>query len=423
VKRLKVLVSAYACRPNEGSEPGVGWNTVRELVKYYDIWVLTRENNRSAIETELKNHPLPKLEFIYCEPPSCIQQLNYKQRLVHLHYYLWQITAYLVARKLHKKLGFNIVHHVTYVRYSSPSFLSLLPIPFIWGPVGGGESAPKTFWQDFSLRGKAYEAFRNLARSLGELDPFVRLTARQSILVRATTEDTAERLRKLGAKNVRVISQLGLSEEEIAQLARYGQSELNGVRFISVGRLLHWKGFHLGLRAFAQANLPDNAEYWFVGDGPERSRLESLAKELGIHHQVKFWNQLSRTETLQKLGDCLALVHPSLHESGGLVCLEAMAAGRPVICLNLGGPALQVTEETGFKVSAETPDQTVSDMAKAIKILAEDSELRISIGKIGQQQVREVFAWEEKGRQLAYLYEKICLGEKNFNARENKQLA
>jgi glycosyltransferase involved in cell wall biosynthesis len=385
----------------------VGWNLVRELVKYHDIWVLTRENNRPAIEAELTQNPLSRLQFIYCEPPGWVQQLNYKQRLVHLHYYLWQIEAYFVARKLHKELSFDIVHHVTYVRYSSPSFLSLLPIPFIWGPVGGGESAPKAFWQDFGLRGKAYEAFRNLARSLGELDPFVRLTARRSVLARATTEDTAGRLRKLGAKNVQVISQLGLSKEEIAQLARYGQSEPSAVRFISIGRLLHWKGFHLGLQAFAQAELPDNAEYWIVGDGPERSHLESLAEELGIHHRVKFWNKLSRTETLQKLADCLALVHPSLHESGGLVCLEAMAAGRPVICLNLGGPAIQVTEETGFKIAAQTPGQTVGDLAKAIKILAEDSQLSKRMGQAGQQQVCKIYNWQTKSHELAQLYLEI----------------
>ena len=49
------------------------------------------------------------------------------------------------------------------------------------------------------------------------------------------------------------------------------------------------------------------------------------------------------------------LIHPSLHDSGGWVCLEAMAAGRPVICLDLGGPGLQVTEKTGIKVKASTP--------------------------------------------------------------------
>ena len=64
MKRLKVLVSAYACRPGEGSEPGVGWNVVRELVEYHDIWVLTRSDNRVSIESELTQHPLPELHFI-----------------------------------------------------------------------------------------------------------------------------------------------------------------------------------------------------------------------------------------------------------------------------------------------------------------------------------------------------------------------
>lgn len=407
MKKLKILISAYACRPGEGSEPGVGWNLVRELVKYHQIWVVTRENNRPAIEAELVANPLPGLEFIYCEPPRWVQKLNQNQRMVHLHYYLWQLKAYFVARELNQELNFDLVHHVTYVRYSSPSFLSLLPIPFIWGPVGGGESAPKAFWKDFSWRGKVYEILRSLARSLGELDPFVRLTARRSILARATTEDTAERLRKLGATNVEVFSQLGLSEEEITQLAKYDQSDLSSIKFISIGRLLHWKGFHLGLRAFALADLPNDAEYWIVGEGSERERLESLAEDLGISHQVKFWHKLSRQDTLDKLGKCTALIHPSLHESGGLVCLEAMGAGCPVICLNLGGPALGVTEETGLKIAADTPEQAVSDLAKAMKKIVQDSSLRMQMGQAGQKRVREEFAWEVKDRQLAQLYEKI----------------
>ena len=414
-RNLKVLLSAYACRPGEGSEPGVGWQVARELAKHHKIWVITRENNRPYIEVELNKNSIPGLNFIYCDTPKWLVKLNLKQQIVYLHYYVWQIQAYFSARQLHQKVGFDLVHHVTYVRYSSPSFLSLLPIPFIWGPVGGGESAPKTFWPDFSLRGKVYEIFRNLARRLGELDPFVRLTARQSVLAGGTTEDTAERLRKLGAKNVQVISQLGLSEQEIAQLAKYGQSEPTAVRFISVGRLLHWKGFHLGLRAFAQADLPDNAEYWIVGDGPERSRMESLAEELGIDHRVKFWNKLSREETLQKLAGCFALVHPSLHESGGLVCLEAMAAGRPVICLNLGGPAIQVIEETGFKVSADTPEQVVRDLARSMVKLAQDLELWQRMSQAAQKRVSEFYSWKKKGYCFSQLYKDFVLIERGEN--------
>ncbi len=413
MKCLKVLVSAYACRPGAGSEPGIGWEVARELVNYHKIWVITRENNRPAIEAELEKNPIPGLHLIYCDLPRWVQQLNRGQRAVQLHYYLWQIRAYFVVRKFHREIGFDLVHHVTYVKYWGPSFLALLPIPFIWGPVGGGEIAPKPFWQDFGWRGRAYEMLRDLARWLGELDPTVRLTAQRSTIAYATTEDTAKRLRRLGAKKVQVLSQLGLSKEESARLAQHALPSGAPVRLISIGRLLHWKGFHLGLRAFAQASLPGDAEYWILGDGPERSRLQALAEELRIAQRVKFWGNLPRSETLHKLGECLMLIHPSLHESGGLVCLEAMAAGRPVVCLNLGGPALQVTEETGFKIPAHTPDQAVRELAAAMAHLAKDSELLRRMSQLGQKRVGEVFSWKAKGQLFAQLYAAVLITEQS----------
>ncbi|MGL5082237.1 MAG: glycosyltransferase family 4 protein [Microcoleaceae cyanobacterium] len=400
---LNVLISAYACRPGEGSEPGVGWNIAQEIAKYHKVWVFTRENNRSYIEHELEQHPLPNLNFVYCEPSKGLQALNNNQRLVHLHYYFWQVAAYFMAHKLHPEIQFDVVHHVTYVRYSTPSFLSLLPIPFVWGPVGGGEMAPRPFWKDFSLRGKVYEMTRGLAHRMGELDPFVRMTAERSHRVRATTSDTAQRLRHIGAKNIEVFSESALSSTEIEHLAQTAQPEDSTLRFISMARLLHWKGLHLSIRAFAKADLA-HAEYWILGDGPERNSLQVLAEDLGVSGQVKFWGRLPRHETLQKLGHSHVLIHPSLHDSGGWVCLEAMAAGRPVICLDLGGPAVQVTSETGLKIPAKTPDQTIQDLANAIRDLGKDKTLREHMGRAGQALVRQEFSWETKGERLAQLY-------------------
>ncbi|MEO0968579.1 MAG: glycosyltransferase [Cyanobacteria bacterium J06639_18] len=415
VQHLKVLISAYACRPDMGSEPGVGWNIIRQLAQYCDVWVLTRADNRQSIEAELASNKYPGLHFVYCDLPSWALWWNYKQKGVQLHYYIWQILAYFTARKLHQKVNFDLAHHVTYVKYWSPSFISLLPIPFIWGPVGGGESAPKPFWKDFSLRGKFYELLRDGARWLGERDPFVGMTARRSTIVRVTTEDTAQRLRKMGISEVEVFSETGLSQTEIANLGQYSSDQDLPIRFISMGRLLHWKGFHLGLRAFAKANLP-NSEFWVLGDGPERKRLESLVKELGIAEQVKFWNRLPRDRTLEKLSQCTALVHPSLHDSGGWVCLEAMAVGRPVLCLDLGGPGTQVTSETGYKVPAQTPEQAVKDLSEAMVKLAQEPNLREKMGLAGQKRVRDFYSWETKGESLVQLYSLIAKEQLTVNA-------
>jgi glycosyltransferase involved in cell wall biosynthesis len=401
---MKVLLSAYACEPGRGTELGVGWNTAWEIAKYHEVWVLTRpDDGRDSIEAELKRHPNPNLHFVYFTLPIFGSAWRWGSILILIHYYLWQVQAYFVARRLHRQIGFDIAHHVTFVRHSSPSFLSRLPIPFIWGPVGGGESAPAPFWKDFSFRNKCYEWFRSAARWLGERDPFARMTAQSSDIVRVTTPDTAKRVKHMGARKVEVFPEASLTREEITRLMQFAQDGITTVRFISIGRLLHWKGFHLGLQAFAQAGLPD-AEYWILGDGVERPRLEALVEELGIAHQVKFWNQLPRDRALEKLGSATALVHPSLHDSGGWVCLEAMTAARPVICLNLGGPGIQVTEETGIKVEATNPTDAIAGLAAAMVRLANNPDLRAKMGKAGQLRVQEFYNWEIRGQQISQLY-------------------
>lgn len=409
---MKILLSAFACEPGQGSEEGVGWNTVVEAAKHQEVWVLTRTFYRDAIEAELAARPIANLHLIYIEPLGWKENFKGRQGGVQLHYYLWQILAYFVARSLHRKIGFDIARHVTYVKFWSPSFISLLPIPFIWGPVGGGEAAPRPFWKDFSFKAKLYETAREWAQNLGASDPFARMTAQRSVLALATTEDTAKRVRAMGAKNVQILSESYLSKAEMARLRECKMPGASPLRFISMGRLLHWKGYHLAVRAFAIANLP-NAEYWLLGDGPERDRLKSLAEEMGISSQIKFWGRLPRKESLGKLGESHVLIHPSLHDSGGWTCLEGMAAGRPIVCFDLGGPSTQVTAETGIKVPGYHPKQAVNDLAEAIARLAEDPELRSRMGQAGQKRVAEVYDWDVNGQFFAQLCEDIVAQQKD----------
>ena len=406
---MKILISAYSCEPGKGSEPGVGWNIAREVARHHQVWVLTRpDESRAAIEAELARNPIPNLRFVYFTLPFWQDSMRLGQSgAMQIHYYLWQIQAYFVARRLHKEIGFNIAHHVTFVRYSTPSFVALLPMPFVLGPVGGGEQAPKPFFEDFSPKAKRYETLRWLIHKTGQSDPFAQLTTRRSALVRATTHDTAKQLYKMGANQVQIASESGLAPEEIEQLSRCPLPDASPLRFISMGRLLHWKGFYLGIRAFAKADLPD-AEYWILGEGPELENFQALAEQLNVADRVKFWGRLPRQQTLEKLAQSHVLVHPSLHDSGGWVCLEGMAAGRPVLCLDLGGPAVQVTDETGFKIPAHTPEQTVQDLSSAMRRLAQEPDLREKMGAAGKKLVREQYSWQVKGEQLSQLYKQVC---------------
>lgn len=404
MKRLRVLISAYACDPGKGSEPGIGWNVAVHIARHHEVWVVTRADNRDAIEAALSRNPIPGLHFVYYELPAWLRFWKRGSRGVQLHYYLWQVGALGIAHRLHHEVGFDLAHHVTYAKYWAPSFLAFLPVPYVWGPVGGGESAPWAFWTTLGAKGAVYETFRSLARYLGELDPLVRRTVRRATLALATTQDTAARLYRLGTRNMRIMGHVALSEEDVKRLSATSlPKEARPVRFLSVGRLLALKGFHLALQAFARADLED-AEYWIIGDGPERGRLQAIARHLGIADRVRFLGALSRDRVLQTLAQCHVLVHPSLHDSGSWVCLEAAAAGRPVICLDLGGPGFLVTEEMGVKVAALTPEQTIRDMAEAMRRLARDSDLRVRMGELGRRLMAAEYTWEIQVRRLTELY-------------------
>lgn len=407
--RLKILFSAYACDPGMGSESGKGWRVVSHMAAHHDLWVITRANNRPPIEAALRSKPISGLQFIYYDLPQWARFWKRGQRGTQVYYYLWQIGAYLRARGLHREIEFDLVHHYTFGKYWTPSFLCLLAAPFVWGPVGGGESAPRNFSSYFGLRGRVYETLRNAARWIGEQDPFVRLTARRSAIAYATTIDSKQRMLRLGVRNVEVRAAIALDDDDIRRLGELGSPDDAVVRFIFIGRLLGWKGVSLAIEALSQAGIP-RAELWIVGGGPEQADLRRTADRLGIADKIKFWGELPREEAFAKLGQCHVLVHPSLHDSGGWVCLEAMAARRPVICLDHAGPGALVGGEAGIKVPADWDGQVVQDIAVAMRQLAGDRQLRARMGEAGRQLVLADFTWPSKCAEMSRMYATLVAG-------------
>lgn len=408
-KRFKVLVSAYACESSKGSEPGVGWNWVNQIARFHKVWVITRSSNRESIERD-NTYLTSGIHWIYYDYPKWFRFWKKGQRGVHLYYYLWQIAVYFLARKLHKEVKFDIVHHLTFGVYWLPSFLSLIPAVFVSGPLGGAEKTPDEFFKSYSMKGKLYDLSRNIARLVGENDPFVLMSIRKASLVLAKAKETGDRLTTLGAKDVIIYPESGIAVEEIDQMCECHEKEPSNFKVISIGRLLHWKGFHLGIHAFSRLlKAKHSCEYWIIGEGPEHQTLVSLTKTLGIEDNVKFLSQMPRKDVLMKLLECDLLVHPSLHDSGGWVCLEAMAARKPVLCFDLGGPGMQVTDETGYKLSPDTPEQSINSLAEAMIKIANDYNLSKKMGEAARSRVIKHFDWEQKGVWINKIYQDLVV--------------
>lgn len=199
---------------------------------------------------------------------------------------------------------------------------------------------------------------------------------------------------------------VGIESDKLRQPSSRNGS---GYRIYTAGRLLHWKGFDLAIRAFARvaARYPD-ATFTIIGDGPQRARLERLAQAEGVGKRVHITGWLPRSEAL-RLGESQdVFLFPSLHDSGGMVVIEAMAGGKPVICLDTGGPSLIVTPDCGIKVAVTTPEQVVTDLAAALDHLMSDSALQQQMAEAAIQRVLDEFIWEQKAKQMFAIYERVA---------------
>jgi glycosyltransferase involved in cell wall biosynthesis len=408
MERMKVLISAYACEPDLGSEQGTGWNLVLEIARYHQVWAITRLKNAKTIDPYIQKYETPPIQWIYYDLPDWMPFSERRDKLEFIYYYLWQIAIYFKAKRLHRQVQFDMTHHLTFVTYWMPSLLSLLPVPFVWGPIGGGEGVPGSFLPTFSFRGQWFENMRKSIVRLCEFDPLVRVTARNAGLILVTSPETQRRIEQLTKKRCCLFSQVGISDHEFNRLSHMPFKQDKPFRIISAGILTQFKNYHLALAVFADFNRdhPDS-EYWLFGDGPERDSLGTLCRKLGIEKCVTFFGHVPRNIFLDNLKHCDVFLHPSLHESGSFAVVEALSAGRPVICLDLGGPGMHVNEENGFKIYPYSPSFVSEKIQDALQYLFENPEMRKNMYHNAMEGIKAGYLWRLKGLQINRLYQAI----------------
>ena len=405
---MKILLSTYSCFPCQTSEPGNAWRAINEALREHEVWAVIAEGlqYRELTEPWLAKNPLPNFHPIFLPLPPALQWLSRRAATNAVHYHLWQEHLRGFVRELHTKVKFDLVHHVTYGRYWSPSGLRELNLPFIWGPVGAAETPPRAFVRELPLRERLAEAARDGARSFCEKTGALRATATAATIAIGVTRESCDALKRLGARRVERLPQFALNDTDLAQFAALPPLPPGPLRAICIGRHVHWKGFHLAIRAFAQfAKNNSTAELWIVNDGPFRRELEKTAARTGVAAQVKFLGKLPKyTDVLEKLGQSHVLLHPALHEGFGNVCLEAMAAGRPVGCLDIGGPASQITPETGFAAPASNPVEAVAALAGFLEKIDRDRALLARMSAAARAHVQKNYTMRQVNETMRRFY-------------------
>jgi glycosyltransferase involved in cell wall biosynthesis len=363
---MKILLSAYACEPNSGSEPGVGWHWAVELARLgHEVWVLTRESNRVSIESASSDcEQFGKLNFLYYDLPKWARWWKKGGRGIRFYYLLWQIGAYRVAKNAHQKVKFDLVHHITFGVVRQPSFMGGLGIFFIFGPVGGGESSPWQLRRGYGLRGVILDTIRDAMNFLVKIDPLMLYTFAKANKIYVKTAETRCVIPKRFWPKVEEQLEIGIEPTKDAGTLPM-VDEVKPFQILFVGRFTYWKGMHLGLRAFAQLlkKIPD-ARLTMVGSGKDEIRWRNLSEKLGVDDSVVWISWMPQEELSQLYLQHDIFLFPSLHDSSGNVVLEAMSYGLPVVCLNLGGPGVMVNDTCGRVI--ETKLMSESEVSRAL---------------------------------------------------------
>ena len=198
-----------------------------------------------------------------------------------VHYALWQWGAVGAASDLHAREDFDRVHHVTFAGVRAPSFMSALGIPFVLGPIAGGERAPWRLRFGYGFRGWLLDALRDLANATVRFNPLMLRTFARATTIYVTSRDTLGLLPR--AHRHKAVIELAIGSEGDAGgfnadlVAR--QRADTTFRVLYVGQFLYLKGMHLGIPAFARLvkAWPD-ARLTMIGDGSAKARWQKLAR-------------------------------------------------------------------------------------------------------------------------------------------------
>jgi glycosyltransferase involved in cell wall biosynthesis len=156
------------------------------------------------------------------------------------------------------------------------------------------------------------------------------------------------------------------------------------------------------------ARLSKSGEPWksytIVGEGPEEHNLKRLSLELGIADRVYFKGRLPHKDALQHIASSDIFCLPSWHEAFGVVYLEAMACGKPVIgCRGQGAEDIIRHGVDGLLVQPKS----VEALAEVLGLLLSDSDLARRLGDAGKSHVNE-FSWERNTALYLDIYRKLC---------------
>lgn len=400
-RKLSVFISAYACEPHLGSEIGVGWHWVLEMSKYFDLFVLTRQSNRHTIESWIASHPeYNHIHFLYYDLLKWTRFWKKGLRGVHLYYMLWQWRINPIVKRTMQENDIQIFHHLTYGNFLWSVSTYGQKRFFVWGPGSIGNSVPREFSKEYSIKGQVKETLQRMVCKTLKYNRRFKKQCRNSNLILCKTIDTHQLVSLQNIKKAVLFTDVASQIESIDDYAYINQNANDGIiKYVAVGSLEGWRGFDILIEAFSIAiKTVPNIELEILGEGGERGKLKRLILKLMVSDKVHLSGKVSMDEYYKKLVSADVAVNPCLREGSVTMAFDAISLGKPLLCIETGGYTQLFNESHAVIIPLGTRRDTIDSITKGIVSLSDINVRRVKGGNA--QKVAEGYTWAHKGRMV-----------------------
>ncbi len=403
-ERLKILLGCYACDPNYGSEPGMGWNFAHNLAKEHEVHLIVEEYEFKETLTKYAiEHPEQVEHMHFHFVPR--KHHNTLRALWPPSYYWfyrkWHKAALKLALELDKKENFDIIHQVTISGFREPGFLWKLGKPFIWGPLGGLTDAPWCLLSGLGWMGALHFGGRNILNAIQKRwGRHARAAAAHSHTILTSTTVAQKEIKAFWQREAVLMNEVGYEDRHAPQEPSV-HKEGTPLRICWAGEHIPRKALDLLLHALTQTAQP--MELHVLSKGPRTEAWKQLSIQLGIADKVTFHGFVPRDEAFRIMGSCHVFCITSIREDTSTVVFESFRYGMPIIALDHCGFATVITADCGIKIPINSKKQVIADYAKHLDYLAthEEERQRLSSGALLRCQD---FTWEKKMTVLSQIY-------------------
>lgn len=411
-KKLKILVSAYACSPNRGSEPGMGWNFVLGLAEFHEVHVISEKLKwEKPVTAFLKENPelAHRLKFYFIEKKRNKPLRKICPPSYYWYYRHWQQKAFRLARELDEVENFDIVHQLNMVGYREPGYLWKLQKPFVWGPIGGLDNSPWRFLPSLGFKGMIFYAGRNLINLWQrnfKLRPRKAASHPNSRLI-AATPSNANFIKKRWKRDAQIITEVGQEATDNVHISSRSKNE--PLKIFFSGLHIPGKNLPLLLRALKTAQFP--FELHILGKGEMTKKWKRIANKYGIQNSCIWHGWLEKEKAISTMQQGHVFCITSISDLTSTVTLEALSYGLPVVCLDHCGFAHVVNESCGIKIPVDTPTKAAHNFAIALEKLFNNEEYRQELSRGAINRAAD-FSWDKKIEQLNSIYSELLKKDK-----------